>query len=61
MIDGRNFFDQLITTGQGGNFKTSSLLHYLYLKGQCKMIAIDLSKQEARDANLKAMQQIRFA
>ena len=67
MIDGQNFFDQqirntLITcdnirkvaTGQGDNYTTGCLLDY------CKMIAIDLSKQKAPDADPKAIKQINF-
>ena len=52
MIDGRNFFDQpinirRIATGQGDDYTTGSLLDYSYLKENYKMIAIDLSKQQA--------------
>ena len=36
------------------------LLDYVYFKNYYKMIAIDLSKQQAQDANLKAIQQINF-
>ena len=36
------------------------LLDYNYLKNYYKMIAIDLSKQKALDADPKAMQQINF-
>ena len=37
-----------------------SLLDYSYFKKYYKMIAIDLSKQQALDADPKAMQQINF-
>ena len=73
MIDGKNFFDQpvkndkvtyenirKITTGQGDDYTTGCLLDYIYFKNHCKMIAIDLSKQQALDADPKAIQQINF-
>ena len=73
MIDGRNFFDQpikndlktydnirKIATGQGDDYTTGCLLDYLYFKKYCKLIAIDLSKQQKLDADPKAIQQINF-
>ena len=73
MIDGRNFFDQLvndvnktyknikkITTGKGDDYTTGCLLDYSYFKENYKMIAIDLSKQHALDADPRAIQQINF-
>ena len=65
MIDGRNFYDQpinirRIATGQGDDYTTGSLLDYSYLKENYKMIAIDLSKQQALDADPRAIQQINF-
>ena len=36
------------------------MIDYNYLKNYGKMTAIDLSKQEALDADLKAIQQINF-
>ena len=36
------------------------MLDYLYLKENYKMIAIDLSKQQALDADPRAIQQINF-
>ena len=73
MIDGKNIFDQLIkdnevtyenirkiTTGQGDDYTTSCLLDYIYFKKYCRMIAIDLSKQQALDVDPKAIQQINF-
>ena len=72
-IDGLSFFDQqirnkLITydnirklaTGQGGDYVTGCLLDYNYFKSYYKMIAINLSKQQAIDADPKPMQQINF-
>ena len=48
-----------ITIGQGDNYTTGCLLDYTYFK-KYKMIAIDLSKQQALDADPKAIQQINF-
>ena len=72
-IDGKNFFDQSINsmlktyenirkiaTGQGDDYTTGCLLDYTYFKKYYKMIAIDLSKQQALDADPKAIQQINF-
>ena len=66
MIDGKNFFDQpvkndkvtyenirKITIGQGDDYTTGCLLDYTYFKKYYKMIAIDLSKQQALDADLQ--------
>ena len=36
------------------------LLNYHYFKEHCKIIAIDLSKQQALDADPRAIQQINF-
>ena len=73
MIDGKNFFDEpvkndkvtyenirKIAVGQGDNCTTGCLLDYPYFKKYYKMIAIDLSKQQALDADPKAIQQINF-
>ena len=73
MIDGRNFFDQPINSmtktyenirkiaiGQGDDYTTGCLLDYPYFKDHYKMIAIDLSKQQALDADPRAIQQINF-
>ena len=73
MIDGKNLFDQpinnmiktyenirKITIGQGDDYTTGCLLDYVSFKKHYKMIAIDLSKQQALDANPKAIQQINF-
>ena len=74
MIDGKNFFDQpvkndkvtyenirKISTGQGDDYTTGCLLDYTHLKKYYKMIAINLSKQQALDADPRAIQQINFA
>ena len=73
MTDGRNFFDQpinsmtktyenirKIATGQGDDYTTGCLLDYSYFKDHYKMIAIDLSKQQALNTNPRAIQQINF-
>ena len=73
MIHGKNFLDQpikdnkvtyenirKITTGQGYDYTTGCLLDYIYFKKYYKMIAIDLSKQQALDVEPKAIQQINF-
>ena len=73
MTDGKNFFDQpvrndkvtyenirKIAIGQGDDYTTGCLLDYTYFKKNYKMIAIDLSKQQALDADPRAIQQINF-
>ena len=47
-------------TGKGDDYTTGYLLDYIYFKNYYKMIAIDLSKQQALDADPKAVQQINF-
>ena len=73
MINGKNFFDQpiknnkvtyenirKIATGQGDDYTTGCLLDYSYFTDTYKMIAVDLSKQQALDADPRAIQQINF-
>ena len=73
MIDGKNFFDKpiknnkvtyenirKIATCQGDDCTTGCLLDYTYFKNYYKMIAVNLSKQQALDADPKAIQQINF-
>ena len=73
MIEGENVFDQpvkndqvtyenirKIATGQGDDYATGCFLDYIYCKSYYKMIAVDLSKQQALDADPKATQQINF-
>ena len=62
MIDGKNFFDVItyenirkIAAGQGDDYTTGCLLDYNYFKNYYEMIAIDLSKPQALDADLKAI------
>ena len=50
--------NQKIATGQGDDYTTVCLMDYPSFKEPSKIIATDLSKQEAVDANPKAIQQI---
>ena len=72
-IDGRNFYDQpinnsikqydeirKISTGQGDDYTTGCLLDYSYFRKNHRLIAADLSKQKALDADSRAIQQIFF-
>ena len=74
MINGENFFDQpiknnkvtyenirKIATGQGDDYTTGCLLDYSYFADTYKIIAVHLSKQQALDADPRAIQQINFA
>ena len=49
-----------IATGQGDDYTTSCLLDYAYFKNYYKMNAIDLSKQQALDADPRTIQQNNF-
>ena len=73
MINSENFFDQpiknnkvtyenirKIATGQGHDYTTGCLLDYPDFTDTYKMIAVDLSKQQALDADPRAIQQINF-
>ena len=73
MIDGKNFFDQPINsnlkiyenireiaTGQEDDHTTGCLLDYNYFKNYYKVIAVDLSKQQALHADPKPIQKINF-
>ena len=73
MIDGKNIVDQprnndfktyenirKIATGQGDDCTSGCLLDYPYFKENYKMIAVDLSKQQALDVDPRAIQQINF-
>ena len=73
MINGENFLDQpiknnkltyenirKIATGQGDDYTTGCLLDYPYFKDIYKMITVDLSQQQALDADPRAIQQINF-
>ena len=49
-----------MATGEGDDYTTGCLLDYPYFKNYYKMIAVDLSKQQALDADAKAKQQMNF-
>ena len=68
VIDGKNVFDQpinsqlktfenirKIATGKRDDYATGCLLDYSYFKENYKMIAIYLSKQQALDADTRAI------
>ena len=73
MINGKNIFDRpvksnmrtydnirKISTVQGDNYTNGCLLGYIYFNNYYKIIAIDLTKQQAVDVDPKSMQQINF-
>ena len=73
MVYGQNVFDQpvkndsrtydnilKIATAQGDGYTTGCFLDYPYFKEYYKMIAIDLSKQQALDVDQKAIQQVSY-
>ena len=47
-----------IATGQGDDYTTGCFLDYFCSKDQYKMITIDLSKEQALDADPRAIQQV---
>ena len=71
-IDCRNFYDQSIndsikqydeisiSTRQGHDYTTGCLLDFSYFEKKYRLIAVDLSKQKALDADSRAIQQISF-
>ena len=65
MIDGRNIFDRPInsmtkTYENITKIATGCPQDYSYFKENYKMITIDLSKQQASDADPRTIQQINF-
>ena len=73
MNNGENVFDQpiknrgvtydnirKIAIGQGDDNTTGCLLDYSYFLDTYKMIAVDLSRQQALDADPRTIQQINF-
>ena len=58
----RTIYDNIwkIETRQGDDYTTGCLLDYLNFKTYYKLIAIDLSKQQELDAELKAIKHINF-
>ena len=72
-IGGRNFYNQpvndsikqydevrKVSTGQGDDYTTGCLLDFAYFEKNYRLIAADLSKQKALDADSRAIQQIIF-
>ena len=68
MINVENFFDQpmkdnkvtyenirKVATGKGDNYTTDCLLDYPYFRDSYKMIALDLSRQQALYADPRAI------
>ena len=55
-------FDEVrkVSTGQGDDYTAGYLLDLSYFRDNCRLIAVDLSKQKALDADPRAMQQIVF-
>ena len=49
-----------MSTRQGEDYTTACLLDFAYFKKSCRLIAADLSKQKALDADSRAIQQIIF-
>ena len=49
-----------IAIGQGDDYTTGCLLDYPFFKDHYKLIAIDLSKQQALNTDPRAIQQINF-
>ena len=73
LIDRRHFYDQPIndlikqydkvrkvSTEYGDDYTTGCLLDYAYFKNHQILLAVDLSKQKALDADPRATQQIVF-
>ena len=73
MVDAKNFYDQPInnlikqydevrkvSTGQGDDSTIGCFLDYAYFKDNYRLIAVNLSKQKALDADPKAIQQVIF-
>ena len=73
MVGRKKFFDQPVknnkvtyenirktATGQGDDYTNGCLLDYICFKNYYKMIAVDLSKQQALDVDLKEIQRINF-
>ena len=73
MISGENFFDQPLkdnkvtfenirkfAAGQGDDYTNGCFLDYQYFKDSYKMIAVDLSRRQALDADPRAIQQTNF-
>ena len=68
LIDGRDFYDQNIdddlnkydelrkvTTGRGDDYTTGCLLNYQYYKNHYQVIACDLSRKKALNADSRSV------
>ena len=73
IISGKNYYDSAndsdkkgceeikkLTTGEGAVYTTACLLDYNYIKNNSKLIAVDLSRKNELDADIKTIQQIKF-
>ena len=69
IINGQKLFNQSVRTKnkilkiisvQGNDYRTSCLLFYPYFNEHYKMIAIDLSKKQALNADPKVMHLVNF-
>ena len=49
-----------VSTGQGDDYTTGCLLDFAYFEKNYRLIAVDLSKQKALDADPRAIQRIIF-
>ena len=72
-IGGRNFYglsindsikqygeNRKVSTGQGDDYTTGCLKDFSYFEKKYRLIAVDLSKQKALDADSRAIQEIIF-
>ena len=59
-VDGKYENIRKIATGKGDYYTTGCFLDYSYFKENYRMIEINLSKQQALDADPKAIQQSNF-
>ena len=53
-------YEKIIDIGRNNEYTTGNLLDYDYFKKHCKLIAIDLSKQQVLQENEDLIQQINF-
>ena len=53
-------YENIRKIGEGDDYVTGCLLEYIYFKNYYKMIAVDLSKKQALDADPKAIHKINF-
>ena len=73
MLNGENFYDQLIDsdikwfekikkliTGQGEDYTTGSLFDYEYVESHYKLNTVNLIRKKELDAALKAVPQTKF-